>query len=244
MALDSAPLALITGGAKRLGAGIARYLHQQGYDLIIHFNQSEVAAKTLAKELNGIRNNSVGLVTANLLDPRSLQALVDEIGNQHSQLHLLVNNASTFFPTPVNKVTDCQWDSLVTTNAKAPFMLTQGLLPLLQRGNGCVINMVDIHAAKPFRDHTVYCIAKAALVALTKSLAVELAPQVRVNGIAPGAILWPETMQSTEQAARLKAIPLGRSGTLLEIAEAVYFLARANYITGQILAVDGGASLS
>lgn len=245
---SAAAAALITGSAKRLGRQTAITLHSAGYNVIIHCNVSRQAADDLAQQLNAQRANSAAVLQADLLDEHRWASLADEAVNCFGRLDLLVNNASSFFPTPLGQATVHQWQDLFGSNVKAPYFLSQALAPHLAKQQGAIINMVDIHADKPLSGHSLYCMAKAALLMMTKSLALELAPTIRVNGIAPGAILWPpeQSVQLNEQdkAAIMRQIPLKQLGSPEDIANTVLFLARSPYITGQILAVDGGRSLS
>lgn len=237
---------LITGGARRLGAVIARLLHRAGMNLALHYRSSTAEAETLQDELNCNRPGSVLLLQGNLLDISRLPTLIERVIDRWKRLDLLVNNASSFYPTPLGTVTETQWDDLLGSNLKAPFFLAQAAGPHLQKVRGNIINMVDIHAYKPMNRHAVYCVAKAGLIMLTQSLAMELGPQVRVNGIAPGAILWPESGASkTYQARVLSRVVLQRPGDPDDIARTVLFLAAmGDYITGQIINVDGGRTLS
>ncbi|NJN46316.1 MAG: pteridine reductase [Candidatus Competibacteraceae bacterium] len=237
--------ALITGSAQRIGAVIARTLHQAGMNIALHYRSSKQAAETLSAELNTLRPGSVLLLQADLQDTGHLATLVEQAASRWHGLDLLVNNASSFYPTPLENATEAQWDELFASNLKAPFFLAQAATPYLRKKQGNIINMADIHAQHPLRQHTIYCAAKAGLVMLTQSLARELAPAVRVNAIAPGAILWPEQgANETTQANILSRIALQRAGTPEEIAQTVLFLIRAgSYITGQVIAVDGGRTL-
>jgi pteridine reductase len=236
---------LITGGARRIGAVIARALHQAGMNIALHYRSSRQAAETLSAELNAQRPDSILLLQADLQDAGSLTALVEQAAARWHGLDLLVNNASSFYPTPLESATEAQWDEVLASNLKAPFFLAQAAAPYLRKKQGTIVNMADIHAQHPLRQHTIYCVAKAGLVMLTQSLARELAPAVRVNAIAPGAILWPEHGASeTTQANILSRIALQRAGTPEEIASTLLFLIRdGSYITGQIIAVDGGRTL-
>ncbi|WP_199608652.1 pteridine reductase [Flocculibacter collagenilyticus] len=237
--------AFITGSAKRLGKQTAKTLHNAGYNIIIHCNTSVSNAEQLCHELNTIRADSASYLQANLVNDAALEQLANAIKEQHGRLDVLINNASSFYPTPVESSTLEQWDDLMATNLKAPFFLTKYLSPLLSKYNGCVINMIDIHADKPLKEHSIYCMAKAGLKMMTKSLAIELAPTIRVNGIAPGAILWPEqALSEDDKATIINQIALDRLGTTEEIANTIKFLVDdASYITGQVIAVDGGRSL-
>lgn len=233
--------ALITGGAVRVGARIAERLHAAGAFVIIHYRSSAAPAEALRDRLLGERPDSVALLQADLLQPEEVQRLAEQAVAVNGGLDLLVNNASTYFPTPVGSATLEQWHDLFGTNAQAPFFLAQALAPALRAARGAIVNLVDIHAERPRDRHPLYSMAKAANGMMVKSLARELAPEVRVNGVAPGAILWPEDYFSDQdRLAILERIPLNRPGTPDDIAEAVLYLARADYVSGQILAVDGG----
>ncbi len=238
---------LITGGARRVGAAICRLLHAGGADLMVHYRSSGDEARALQAELNAVRPESVALIQADLLNIAHLPALVHETVQRFGRLDVLVNNASSFFPTPVGEITEASWDDLVGTNLKTPLFLSQAAAPHLRRAEGCIVNIVDIHAERPMKNYVVYNAAKGGLVALTKSLARELGPEVRVNGIAPGAILWPEDDTWSDELSRHRIIGttlLKRSGEPDDIARAVRFLVEdAPYVTGQILAVDGGRSV-
>ncbi|GGD78026.1 pteridine reductase [Lacimicrobium alkaliphilum] len=235
----------ISGSAKRLGAAIARFLHQQGYRIVLHCQHSLDDARTLQNELNEQRAGSVALVIGDLCNHDDLRRLSTEILAAFGRLDGLINNASGFYPTPVGHIEEQDWNNLMGSNAMAPLFLSQALSGELKRRQGTIINMVDIHAMRPLQQHTVYCMAKAALVNMTESLAVELAPDVRVNAIAPGAILWPSSEVPEQQKHDvLEKVPMQRLGDTDDITEAVNFLINANYVTGQILKVDGGRSLS
>lgn len=239
-------VALITGAAHRIGAAIARELHRSGMRLVLHYRQSHQAASALQTELEAERPDSVHLVQAELTDPAAIPALAAEAHRAWGRLDVLINNASSFYPTPLDSVTQAQWDDLLDTNLRAPFFLSQAVAPRLAEHQGAIVNLVDIHAHRPLPGHPVYSIAKAGLVMLTKSLAVELGPRVRVNAVAPGAILWPEQGMSEEaQAKILDATLLKRQGTPRDIARTVLFLVRdAEYVSGQVITVDGGRSVS
>ena len=238
--------ALITGGVRRIGAAIAHILHDAGMNLALHYRSSVADAERLRDELNQRRSESVILLQGNLLDTSRLPALVEQAANRWQRLDLLVNNASSFYPTPVSTATEAQWDELMGSNLKAPFFLSQAAATHLRAVCGSIINIVDIHAERPMSKHTLYCAAKAGLVMLTKSLARELGPEIRVNGIAPGAILWPEGgVSETLQSYILSRVALRRLGQPEHIARTLLFLVRdGGYITGQIIAVDGGRNLS
>ena len=237
---------LITGGAKRIGARIARTLHAEEMNLVIHFNTSSDDANELCSELNSIRNESAIAIGSNLTNQTEVESLITKVIETTGQLDVLINNASTFYPTPIEDITLDDWDNLMGTNLKAPLFLCKHAAPHIKESKGCIINMVDIHASKPLKDHPIYGSAKSGLVMLTRSLAKDLAPEVRVNGIAPGMILWPENGPSEETKQKvIDQIPLKRSGEPNDIAQTVLFLiAHADYITGQIIAVDGGRGIN
>jgi len=243
---STAKVALITGGVRRLGAAIARRLHADGYNLALHYRSSEQDARQLQVELHEQRENSVLLLQADLLHTQKLNRMVQQIIEHYGQLDVLINNASSFYPTAIGQVEEAQWEDLIGTNLKAPFFLAQAVAPHLSKTQGCIVNMVDIHAERPLRWHSVYCVAKAGLAMLTKSLARELGPKVRVNAVAPGVILWPEkdTDDITKQRI-ISNIALKRQGTPQNITDTVAFLVeQADYITGQVIAVDGGRTLN
>lgn len=240
-------VALITGGARRVGAQIARTLHSQGLNIVIHYRSSNDDALALQKELERQRPKSVALVKGDLLDVSLLPSLIDAVVAAYQRLDVLVNNASSFFPTPLGEATEAQWDDLFGTNLKAPFFLAQAAAAHLKKTQGCIINLADIHADRPIKRYPIYCAAKAGVVVLTKSLARELAPEVRVNAIAPGTIMWPEGEAQVSEAQKqemLARIPLRRSGGPEDIAATALFLIRdGTYINGQVIAVDGGRSI-
>lgn len=243
---EGRPIALVTGAAVRLGAAITRRLHTAGYDVILHHRRSRAPAAALAGELNAVRADSARLLAGDLATRDGPEQLAAAFSAMADHCDLLVNNASSFFPTPVGEVDADAWDDLMGSNLRGPFFLTQALLPALRRRGGAVVNLVDIHAERPLEGYAVYSIAKAGLAMLTRSLARELAPAIRVNGVAPGAILWPEDPEDDfgrQREAILRRVPLGRTGAPEDIAEAVAYLAAAPYVTGQILAVDGGRSV-
>ena len=242
-----APVALITGAAQRIGACIARSLHRAGYRVVLHYRHSASAANALLAELNSSRDNSACAIAVELCELTQLERLANQAVAHWGRLDALINSASTFYATPLGQSSEAQWDELVGSNMKAPFFLAQALAPALRETGGAIINITDIYADRPLPRHTVYCMAKAGNAMLTRSLALELAPQVRVNGIAPGAILWPEqggASNSEAQQSLLRKIPLGRTGEAQDIADTVLFLLRSSYITGQIVAVDGGRSIN
>jgi pteridine reductase len=237
---------LITGAARRVGATIARTLQAAGANVMIHYRNSEAEARALARELNSLRGGSVALVDGDLLQIKKLGKLVDATLKTFGQLDVLINNASTFYPTPVGEITEDHWDDLLGTNLKVPLFLAQAAAPALRATGGLVLNIADIHGMRPLRRYTTYSVAKAGLIMLTRSLARELGPEhVRVNAICPGPVMWPE--DRTDRALQKKIIErtqLKRPGTPEDVARAALFLcADAPYITGQILAVDGGRSV-
>ena len=236
---------LITGGARRVGAEIVRTLHAAGARVLIHFRTSANAAGGLADELNRIRPGSAAIHCANLLEPDAPGALVASALREFGRLDILINNASSFYPTLVGEITVADWDELMGSNLKAPLFLSQAAAPSLRMQRGLIINMVDIHALRPLKRHPVYSVAKAGLAMLTRSLARELGPEIRVNGIAPGPVLWPEGgMDEGLKREIISKTALKRHGTPQDIARTALFLATdAPYITGQIIAVDGGRSI-
>lgn len=237
-------VALVTGAAHRIGARIARTLHGAGMDIVLHYRRSEKAALALQQELEALHPDSVMPLQADLHETENLPELIECIRGKYGRLDLLVNNASSFHPTPVGEVTPDLWEDLIGTNLKAPFFLAQAAAPLLRQSGGSIINLVDIHAERPLKNHPVYSMAKAGNAMMVKALARELGPEVRVNGIAPGAVLWPERdMPERAREEILARTALRRPGNPGDIARTVLFLARdADYITGQIIAVDGGRS--
>lgn len=241
MRLDNKTI-LITGGAKRIGACVARLLHNHGTNLIIHYNRSATAAEQLASELNTERESSVSLFQGDLRDITEIRNQARNAIYAGSGLDGLINNASSFFPTPMQSATEDQWQHIMDINVKAPFFLSQALAPYLKKSQGSIVNITDIYADRPLAEHPIYSASKAALVSLTKSLARELGPDVRVNGISPGAILWPENDgDEVSQQRLISSTPLKRIGEPDDIAKAVVFLLQsADFITGQIINVDGG----
>ncbi len=239
---------LVTGGARRVGVATCRRLHSQGATLVVHYRASESEARALEAELDQVRPGSVALVQADLLETANLPSLIDETVSHFGRLDALVNNASSFFPTPLGEITEDGWEDLIGSNLKAPLFLSQAAAPQLKRQRGCIVNIVDIHSEWPLQRYVVYNAAKGGLASLTRSLAVELAPEVRVNGISPGPILWPEAGEWMDEASRQHIIGrtlLKRTGEPDDIARTVSFLiADAPYITGQIIAVDGGRSVN
>jgi pteridine reductase len=248
-AADEASLAgtcaLITGAARRIGAGIARRLHAAGADVAIHYRDSADDARSLRAALNEARTDSAEIFQADLGDSGRAAELVEAVVAWSGRLDALINNASGFHATPLGGITDSDWDELVGSNLKAPLFLSQAAWPHLRAARGSIVNLVDIHAQRPLKDYSVYGAAKAGLAMLTRSLAREMAPEVRVNGIAPGAILWPEgEMTEAVKQKILRQIPLARAGSPQDVAGCVLYLVRdATYVTGQIIAVDGGRSI-
>lgn len=241
----SRPVALITGSARRIGADIARHLHRSGYDLALHHRSSDEAMHTLSAELEDIRANSVLCLQAELGEFDRLPELVASALGRFGRLDALVNNASAFYPTPVGEIEPRQWNELFASNAWAPLFLSQAAAPHLSAQRGAIVNLVDIYAERPLKQHTVYCMAKAALWTMTQSLAIELGPEVRVNAVAPGAVLWPDSGKAyTDQQKLIEATALKRCGNPQEVAEAVRWLLQdASYCTGQLIRIDGGRSL-
>ena len=242
---DSAKVVLITGAAKRIGAAIAKQMHHLGFNVVLHYNTSDNEATRLANQFNLARSHSAVCLQANLNDTEQVQQLALDAKNAWGKLDAVVNNASTFYPTPLGEVTSEHWDQLINSNLKGAFFLCQALAPTLKTYCGCIVNIVDIYAERPLRNHSIYCIAKAGVAMMTQSLAKELAPDVRVNGVAPGAILWPEQpLDQNDKNSILKKIPLQNIGKASDIARTVAFLIQdAPYISGQIIAVDGGRSV-
>jgi len=239
-----AKTALITGAAKRVGAVTAKKLHSNGYNVVIHYGQSASEAEQLVNALNEKRKNSAVAIQADLSDLSAVSKLSKAAVAQWGGMHALINNASAFYPTPLNESTIKQWDELFNSNAKAPYFLAQSLAGTLAESEGAIVNMVDIHATHPLKHYNLYGMSKAALAFMTKSLAKDLAPHVRVNGIAPGMVMWPdEEIHELDREKLLRRIPLKKSGTPDDIANAIAFLVEQPYITGQILAIDGGRSL-
>jgi len=238
---------LVTGSSRRVGAAIARRLHAAGASLMLHYRRSEADAQALQAELNAVRADSVALVQADLLDAAGLAEIARNTLARFDQIDALVNNASSFYPTPVGEITPAQWDDLTGSNLRAPLFLSQAAAPHLRKTRGSIVNIADIHAERPLKNYTVYSVAKAGLVGLTRALARELAPEVRVNAVAPGAILWPEdgAFDAVSRQRIISHTLLKRVGEPDDIARAVYFfIADAPYVTGQVLAVDGGRSVN
>lgn len=241
-------VALVTGSARRIGAVTVQTLHEAGATVVVHYRNSADDALKLSEKLNNIRADSCFLQQADLLNINKLPSMIDAVIQQTGRLDILINNASSFFPTPVGKISEAHWDNLMGSNLKAPLFLSQAAAPHLLKNNGCIVNMIDVHGFRPLKDHPVYSAAKAGLLMLTQSLARELGPNVRVNGIAPGAILWPEgknTEMEAEHQALLDKTCLKREGTPEDIAKAILFLVRdADYITGHTIPIDGGRMLN
>lgn len=236
---------LVTGAARRIGAAIAQAMHAAGANVVIHHRGSADAAAMLARDLNQSRKGSALTLHADLADLGSIANVVEQTVTRFARLDVLVNNASSFYPTPVGEITSRQWDDLIGSNLRAPLFLSQAAAPELKRTQGLILNLIDIHAWRPLRRHTVYSVAKAGLATLTRSLARELAPEVRVNGIAPGPVLWPDADLEPELKQEImERTALKRMGTPDDVARAAVFFAQdAPYVTGQILAVDGGRSV-
>jgi len=245
MQITERPVALVTGAARRVGRVIARTLHGAGYDLALHYRSARAEAEQLAAELQVRRDHSVMLLGCDLDDDGERDKLVLRTVQRYGRLDALVNNASAFFPTPVGEATTQHWDQLFGANARAPFFLTQAAAPHLRVRRGAVVNLVDVYGERPLPRHPIYSMAKAALIMMTQALAKELGPEVRVNGVAPGAILWPESGKPPgEQQELIGKSALRRVGKPEEVAGAVLYLLRdATYVTGQVLRVDGGRSL-
>lgn len=248
-----APVMLVTGSAKRIGAAIIRAAHRQGYRVIIHCHHSQQEANTLADALNHTRINSASVIVADLAvvnATTTLKSFTQNIMDTFGQLDVLVHNASRFYPTPLGSIDYEQWDELFLTNAKAPLLLSQALYPYLRTQNGSIISLLDIHAHdKPFSNYSVYNMAKAAHRMMVQSLALDMAPYVRVNGVAPGVNILPEAdsdqaLDDTQQRHIIATIPMQRIGTPEDIAHSVLYLAQASYVTGEIITVDGGRSLT
>ena len=235
--------ALITGGAARIGAQIAKTLHNNDFNIIIHCNQSKDKAQLLCDELNLLKEKSAKVVVGNLNNIESINTIVESI----ESIDLLVNNASVFYPLSVDESDSENWDNILDVNLKAPFFLSKGLSQKLNSSEGSIINIIDIHADRPLKKHSVYNISKAGLKMLTLTLAKELAPSIRVNGVSPGSILWPQEgaeISESDKSIMLERIALKRQGSPQDIADTVLFLANSNYLTGQIINVDGGRTLN
>ncbi len=244
--MENSKVVMITGGARRIGAELVRHLHRHEMRVILHYRNSESDARSLADELNARRSNSVRLLQGDLTEYAKIPALMGRAFSFFERLDALVNNASTFFPTAIENINEAAWERLVGTNLKAPLYLIQAAVPYLESTRGCVVNIVDIHAGRPLKGYPLYSISKAGLAMLTRSMARELAPGIRVNGIAPGAIMWPEAEHYEAMHEEIiSRTALKREGSPCDIADAALFLIRhANYVTGQVIAVDGGRTLS
>jgi len=234
--------ALITGGAKRIGETTSRYLHEKGFNIILHYNNSEAEAENIGEELNRIRKNSCSTVKANFNSEASINEVVAKLNQITKSLDVLVNNASSFYSTPIDKASLKEWKDLTDTNVTTPLFLIQALAPHLKEAKGCVVNISDTLVKNGIKEYSLYSGAKSALESITKSLAKELAPEVRINGIAPGAILWPDDkdLSDEEKSSVLNKVALGRIGRPEDVASTIFFLTQSKYITGQIINVDGG----
>lgn len=239
------PVALITGAGRRVGAVIARTLHGAGYDVALHYRRSVDEARRLATALELQRADSTMLLQAELADLSALPTMVGQLLHRFGRLDALINNASAFYPTPWDSATPAQWNELFASNAQAPFFLSQAAIPALQASHGGIVNLLDIYAERPLADHPLYCMAKAALMAMTRSLALDLGPEIRVNGVAPGAVMWPNDSKGyDDQQAMIDRTPLQRAGAPEDVAGTVLWLLRdAPFVTGQIIRVDGGRTL-
>lgn len=245
---SEAPVALITGAAKRVGAAITEQLHALGWRVLVHCHHSEADAESLCQRLNIMRADSAHYLVADLGDSDAISILAEKARSHWDRLDALVNNASSFYPTPFGGATQDDWDLLFASNARAPYFLSQALrTALAAHGTGAIVNIIDIHADYPLQDHSLYCMAKAANAAMTRALAKELAPAIRVNGVSPGAIAWPEgsgEMSEAMKADILRTVPMGRVGGIEAVAEtAVFLITGTSYINGQIIAVDGGRTV-
>ena len=243
---SSRPVVVITGAAKRVGAVMAETLCEAGYDLALSYRHSRAEAEALAARCEAKRAQSCLALPLDLADTAALAPFIERVAAHYGRIDALINNASSFFPTPIGQATESQWDELFAANAKAPFFLAQAAAPHLSKTRGCIVNLVDIYGERPLAKHPVYSMAKAALGMMTMALAKDLGPDIRVNGIAPGAVLWPESGKAESERRELLArTPLGRAGEPADLARTALFLIRdAPYITGEILRVDGGRALS
>ena len=235
----------LTGGAKRIGKTTCKHFHDEGFNIIFHYNSSFTEANEIKESLNSIREDSCFILQADFNDKSSIAKLTKGVAEITEELAVLINNASSFYPTPIEQASLDEWNDLMSTNATTPLFLTQALLPFLKKGNGCVINISDTLAPSGIKNFSLYSGAKSALEGITKSLAKELAPDIRVNAISPGAILWPEDedLSEEQQKERLSKVPLGRIGSPEDISSVAVFLTSAKYITGQVIKVDGGRSV-
>ena len=236
----------LTGGAKRIGKTTCKHFHNEGFNIIFHYNSSESEANEIKKNLNKIRRDSCFTLQADFDDESSIKKLTQGLSEITDELSVLINNASSFYPTPIEDASMDEWNNLMATNATTPLFLTQALLPFLKKGKGCIINISDTLAPSGIKNFSLYSGAKSALEGITKSLAKELAPDIRVNAISPGAILWPEDedLSDDQQKQRLTKVPLGRIGCPEDISSLAVFLSEAEYITGQVIKVDGGRSIN
>ena len=237
----------ITGGARRIGMAVAKYLHSSGYNIIITYNKSNREANALSKSLNNIRQDSFAIINANFSSKKTCEAAYKKAIKIFGRIDILINNASKFYPTKINDVNEKSWADIIDTNLKIPLLLSREFYPELKKRKGSIINIIDIHIDPPLKDHIIYNVSKAGLLALTKSLAKDLAPHIRVNGVSPGAIMWPETDMgnSSKKKEILSRIALRRTGEPDDIAKAILFLIQsANYITGQNIEIDGGRKLN
>lgn len=242
--MPNSPVVFITGAAKRIGAATASLFHQQGYRVIISYHQSKAAAENLVAQLNAQRPDTAIALALDLLDLNNIRQAAKQALQSFGRLDVLINNASFFQPSPIEQITEQQWDTTLNSNVKAALFLSQALAEALKQQQGCIINLVDIYAERPLKNHSAYNISKAGIAMLTRSLALDLAPTIRVNGISPGAILWPENSTKEWEQSLLEKIPLSKLGDVSDIAKTALFLAQSPYITGQIIAVDGGRSLN
>lgn len=239
-------VALVTGAARRIGAAVARALHRRGLSVAVHYRRSRDEAEALARALDRERPGAAATFGSDLLGPGAPERLVSDVVSRFGALDVLVNNASSFYPTPLGTTTEAEWDDVVGTNLKAPFFATRAAAPFLAAGRGSVVNLADVHGRNPVTGYPVYCSAKAGLIMLTRALALELGPEVRVNAVAPGIALWPEDDRDAQAHARaVQQVPLRRAGSAEEVADAVTWLALdASYTTGEVLAVDGGRGIA
>jgi pteridine reductase len=241
-------VALVTGGAKRVGAAIVKRLHSVGMNVMIHYHHSQTEAHALRDELNALRKNSAEAVQADLLQIQDLPQLIERTLKIFGRIDALVNNASTFQASPIGSINESDWNELIGTNLKAPLFLSQAAAPALKQNNGCIVNIIDIHSERPLKNYVVYSVAKSALLGLTRSLSIELGPEVRVNGVSPGVAAWPADgghFDAQEQARIVEQTSLKRPGSPDDMAGAVKFLVcDATYVTGQIINVDGGRSVN
>lgn len=244
--MSAQPVALITGSAKRVGACIARYLHDQQYNVIVHYNHSQQEAHQLCHQLNQQRADSAYPVSFDLTKIKALPEFVEQVTGVWQKLDLVVNNASSFYPTPFEQATVDQWEYIMASNVQAPYFLSQALTSCLQQQSGNIVNIADVHGERPIKQHSIYCMSKAALIMMTQSLAQELAPEIRVNAVAPGMMLSPddEAMTAPSQRVIHNRIPLKTVGKPEDIAQTVYFLSQQSYTTGQVFNIDGGRSLT